>query len=110
MYESARIFLKVACNTQLRNFFAYPWVNLLGKVGEEIASTRHLIPWMFGVLGVPAVFTGFLVPICEAGVLLPQLPVAAAVRHLAIRKDVWLLGAMLSALCLFLMAIAALTL
>jgi len=38
---------------------------------------------------VPATFTGFLVPIREAGVLLPQLAVAAAVRRLAIRKGVW---------------------
>ena len=43
----------------------------------------------------------------EAGVLLPQLAVAAAVRKLAIRKGVWLLGAVLSALSLFGMAAAA---
>jgi len=40
-------------------------------------------------------------------VLLPQLAVAAAVRKLAIRKGVWLLGAVLSALSLFGMAAAA---
>ena len=34
-------------------------------------------PEIFGLLGVPATFTGFLVPIREAGVLLPQLIVAA---------------------------------
>jgi len=38
------------------------------------------------------------------------LAVAAAVRHLAIRKGVWLVGAVLSALSLFGMAAAALTL
>ncbi|MEJ2321188.1 MAG: MFS transporter, partial [Gammaproteobacteria bacterium] len=54
-------------------------------------------------------FTGFLVPIREAGVLVPQLMVAAAVRHLAVRKGVWLLGAALSAASLFGMAAAALT-
>ena len=52
-------------------------------------------------MGVPAAFTGFLVPIREAGVLLPQLAVAAAVRRLAIRKGVWILGTVLSALSLF---------
>ena len=56
---------------------------------------------------VPAAFTGFLVPIREGGVLLPQLAVAAAVRKLPIRKGVWLLGGLLTGLSLFGMAAAA---
>lgn len=111
--EDARVCKDIpeaACNDQPRNFFAYLWANLLGKVADEIASAKLVIPWMFGVLGVPVLYTGFLVPIREAGVLLPQLLVAAAVRHLPIRKGVWLLGAVLSAMSLFGMAVAALTL
>ncbi|MDZ8118527.1 MFS transporter [Pontiella agarivorans] len=96
-----------ACNDQPRNFFAYLTANLLGKVADEIGSAKLIIPWLFGMLGVPAVFTGFLVPIREGGVLLPQLVVAAAVRKLAIRKTVWVIGALFSALSLFGMAGAA---
>ena len=108
--EDARVCKDIpesACNDQPHNFFAYLVANLLGKVADEIASAKLVIPWLFGVLGVPAAFTGFLVPIREGGVLLPQLAVAAAVRRLAIRKGVWLLGAVLSALSLLGMAIAA---
>jgi hypothetical protein len=101
---------EAACQDQPRNFFAYLVANLLGKFADELASAKLVIPWLFGFLGVPAAFTGFLVPIREGGVLLPQLAVAAAVRHLPIRKGVWLLGAVLSALSLFGMAVAALTL
>ena len=101
---------KEACADQPQNYFAYLGANLLGKVADEIASAKLVIPWVFGALGVSAAFTGFLVPIREAGVLLPQLAVAAAVRRLAIRKGIWLLGAVLSALSLFGMALAALTL
>ncbi len=111
--EDARVCKDIpeaACNDQPRNFFAYLGANLLGKVADEIASAKLVIPWLFGVLGVPATFTGFLVPIREAGVLLPQLAVAAAVRRLAIRKGVWVLGAALSASSLFGMAAAALSL
>lgn len=111
--EDARVCKDIpdaACRDQPRNFFAYLWANLLGKVADEIASAKLVIPWLFGTLGVPAAFTGFLVPIREAGVLLPQLLVAAAVRNLAIRKGVWLLGALLSALSLMGMAAAAMTL
>lgn len=111
--EDARVCKDIpeaACHEQPRNFFAYLIANLFGKVADEIASAKLVIPWLFGILGVPAAFTGFLVPIREAGVLLPQLLVAAAVRHLAVRKGVWLLGAALSALSLFGMALAAITL
>ena len=108
--EDARVCKDIpdaACNDQPRNFFAYLVSNLLSKVADEIASAKLIIPWLFGALGVPAFFTGFLVPIREAGVLLPQLLVAAAVRHLPVRKYVWLLGAILSALSMFGMAWAA---
>jgi hypothetical protein len=111
--EDARVCKDIpeaACHDQPRNFFAYLVANLLGKVADEIASAKLVIPWLFGVLGVPAAFTGFLVPIREGGVLLPQLAVAAMVRRLAIRKGVWLLGAGLSTLSLFGMALAAITL
>lgn len=96
-----------ACNDQPSNFFIYLGANLLGKIADEIASAKLIIPWLFGLLGVPAALTGFLVPIREAGVLLPQLMVAAAVRHLPVRKGVWSIGAVLSGLSLLGMAWAA---
>ncbi|QSX32271.1 MFS transporter [Shewanella avicenniae] len=97
-----------ACDDQPRNFFAYLAANSLGKIADEIGSAKLLLPWLFGSLGVPALLIGFLVPIREAGVLIPQLMVAALVRRMPIRKYVWLVGAMLSALSLFGMAWAAL--
>lgn len=99
-----------ACNDQPRNFFAYLTANVLNKIADEIASAKLVLPWLLGVLGVPAAFTGFLVPIREAGVLLPQLLVAAYIRHVAVRKWVWVLGAGLSALALVAMGLTALSL
>jgi hypothetical protein len=55
---------------QPRNFFAYLGANLLGKVADELTSPKLVISWLFDALGVPAVFTGFLVPIREGGVRL----------------------------------------
>ena len=111
--EDARVCKDIpeaACNDQPHNFFAYLWANLLGKIADEISSAKLVIPWLFGLLGVPAAFTGFVVPIREAGVLLPQLAVAAAVRNLKIRKFVWVVGAVLSSLSLLGMAWAAVSL
>jgi MFS family permease len=108
--EDARVCKEIpaeACVEQPRNFFAYLVANLLNKISDELVSARLTLPWLFSILGVPAAFVGFLVPIREAGVLLPQLLVAAYVRALSKRKIVWLLGALLSAVMLFLMALTA---
>jgi hypothetical protein len=107
--EDARVCKDIpeaACNDQPRNFFAYLAANFLGKIADELASAKLILPWLLAVVGAPAAFTGFLVPIREAGVLIPQLIVAAAIRRLAIRKTVWLLGAALSGIALAGMAMA----
>jgi len=108
--EDARVCRDIpeaACRHQPRNFFAYLLANLLNKVADEITSAKLVLPWMLGALGAPVALTGFLVPIREAGVLLPQLAVAAAVRHRPRRKGVWLLGGALSGLALAGMAFVA---
>ena len=105
--EDARVCKDIpaeSCADQPRNFFAYLGANTVNKVADELSSAKLVLPWMLGALGAPAAFTGFLVPIREAGVLLPQMLVAAYVRRLRRRQPVWLLGGALSALALFGMA------
>ncbi len=107
--EDARVCKDIpdaACQHLPRNFFAYFVANFLTKIADELASARLVLPWLLGALSAPAAFVGFLVPIREAGVLLPQLAVAAYIRHLPKRKGVWMLGALLSALALACMALA----
>jgi len=111
--EDARVCKDIpdsACRHLPRNFFAYLVSNFLTKVADELASARLVLPWLLGAVGAPAGFVGFLVPIREAGVLLPQLLVAAYIRRLPRRKGVWLVGALLSALALVIMALASRTL
>lgn len=108
--EDARVCRDIpdeACSDQPINFFAYLLANLITKIADELASARLTLPWLFSLLGIPASFVAFLVPIREAGVLLPQLVVAAYIRSLKKRKIVWLAGAFLSAVTLFLMALTA---
>ncbi|GAB6069384.1 MFS transporter [Thiomicrorhabdus hydrogeniphila] len=111
--EDARVCKEIpeqSCQHQPRNFFGYLMANFLGKVADELASAKLILPWLMGALGAPGVLVGFLVPIRESGVLLPQLFVAAAVRHRPKRKWVWLLGAALSGMALLAMALTAITL
>lgn len=106
--EDARACIDIpesACRHQPRNFFAYLFANVLTKIADELSSARLVLPWLMGALGAPATFVGFLVPIREAGVLLPQLAVAAYIRRLEKRKIVWLAGALLSGLMLFLLVL-----
>ena len=108
--EDARVCKDIpdeACDDQPRNFFAYLCANFLNKISDELVSARLILPWLFSVLGIPVSFASFLVPVREAGVLFPQLFVAAYVRALGQRKVVWLIGAVLSALTLFFMAFVA---
>jgi hypothetical protein len=111
--EDARVCKDIpaeSCNDQPLNFFAYLAANLLTKVGDELASAKLILPWLLGSLAAPTLLIGLLVPIREAGVLLPQLVVAAVIRRLPRRKGVWIIGALLSATALGLMALAAATL
>ena len=108
--EDARVCKDIpdsACRHLPLNFFTYLFANFFSKVADELASARLVLPWLLGAVGAPSVFIGFLVPIREAGVLLPQLAVAAYIRRLPKRKGVWLLGAMLSAVALVCMALGA---
>lgn len=108
--EDARVCKEIpdsACRHQPRNFFAYLIANLLGKIGDELASAKLILPWLMGALGAPAALVGFLVPIRESGILLPQMLVAAQVRSKPKRKGVWLLGALLSGIALLAMALTA---
>lgn len=109
--EDARVCKDIpesACQHQPRNVIAYLIANTLSKIADELSSARLILPWLMSALGVPLVLVGFLVPIREAGVLIPQLLVAAYVRGRAYRKPVWLLGAAVSSLALLLIASAAL--
>ncbi len=93
--EDARVCKDIpesACQHQPRNFFAYLIANAFSKIADELSSARLILPWLMSALGVPLALVGFLVPIREAGVLIPQLLVAAYVRGRAYRKPVWLLS------------------
>jgi len=108
--EDARVCKDIpseSCDDQPRNFFVYLGANLLTKVADELCSAKLILPWLLGALGSPAFLVGLLVPIREAGVLIPQLAVAAYIRRLPLRKGVWIWGSLLSAAALAIMALAA---
>jgi hypothetical protein len=111
--EDARVCKDIpetACDAQPVNFFVHLVANTLSKIGDELASARLVLAWLLGVLGAPAAFAGFLVPIRESGSLMPQLFVAAAIRRQPVRKWFWVAGSIGQGIAVMLMAVVAMTL
>ncbi|MDV6317571.1 MFS transporter [Chromohalobacter sp. HP20-39] len=97
-----------ACHEQPGNFLRHLLASLGNKLADELSSARLVLPWLLGALGAPVWMVGFLVPIREAGALLPQVFVAGYIRLKAIRKGVWVTGGIVQALAALVMAIMAL--
>ncbi len=82
----------------------------LQKVGDLVVDAKTVLSWLLAAVGAPAVLTGLLVPIRESGSMLPQANLVPLVRRLAVRKWLWVAGALLQALATVAMALVAATL
>lgn len=99
-----------ACNEQPRNFLKH--VISLGatKTGDGLADPKLALSWLLTALGAPAGLIGLLVPVREAGSLLPQLVTAGLIRSLPQRKWVWAGGSLVQGVAVAGMGVAALRL
>ncbi|SHE37350.1 hypothetical protein SAMN02745148_00274 [Modicisalibacter ilicicola DSM 19980] len=97
-----------ACHEQPGNFFRHLLASLGNKLADELSSARLVLPWLLGAIGAPVWMVGLLVPIREAGALLPQVFIAGFIRHMPQRKWVWVVGGVLQSLCAALLAVLAL--
>lgn len=97
-----------ACQEQPRNFFLHLSASLGNKLADELSSARLVLPWLLGLIGAPLWMVGLLVPIREAGALLPQVFIAGFIRQKPERKWVWVLGGALQALAAALLSLLAL--
>ncbi|WP_311064909.1 MFS transporter [Halomonas sp. DWK9] len=97
-----------ACQEQPRNFFLHLFASLGNKLADELSSARLVLPWLLGIIGAPVWMIGLLVPIREAGALLPQLFVAGFIRLKPQRKWIWVAGALLQGIAAAGLALLAL--
>ena len=74
-----------------------------------LVDPKLVLSWLMTHLGAPAAMIGFLVPIREAGALLPQLFTAARIRAMARRKWAWAAAALGQGVGAAVIALAALT-
>ncbi|TVQ61532.1 MAG: MFS transporter [Phycisphaerales bacterium] len=98
-----------ACQEQPRNFTVHVASLTLTKAGDGLADPKLTLAWLLTALGAPAGMIGLLVPVREAGSLLPQLVTAGVLRKLPVRKWAWALGSVAQALALIGIAATAFT-
>lgn len=111
--EDARVCRDIseeACREQPGNFFRHILAFSSTKIGDSLASAKLVLPWLLSMLGAPAFMVGLVVPIREAGSLIPQLIVAGFIRPYPVRKWFWVGGSMGQGLAVLGMAITALLL
>ncbi|MCW4149574.1 MFS transporter [Halomonas sp. 18H] len=97
-----------ACREQPRNAVLHLVASVGNKLADELSSARLVLPWLLGVIGGPAWMVGMLVPIREAGALLPQLLFAGLIRQHRRRQWAWAIGSILQAGCAAALAVLAL--
>ncbi|KAB2809964.1 MFS transporter [Phaeocystidibacter luteus] len=90
-----------ACKEVPGNFSWIVANGSLTKLAEQLISPKVTLPWLFDFLMVPQSLLGLIVPIRDAGSLLPQLAVAGFIRSRAKRKWFWVGAAIVQALAMF---------
>lgn len=74
------------------NFLRHAVSLSMSKIADGLIDPKLVLSWLLTHLGASAVFVGLLVPIREAGALLPQLFTAPRVQAMPRRKWAWAAG------------------
>lgn len=95
-----------ACTNVPKNFTLNVLNGTASKLAEKIISPNLTLAWIMHFFGASSTIIGALVPIKDAGSLLPQLFVSGRIRSFAIRKYFWAVSALVQAVCWLAAAIA----
>lgn len=97
-----------ACRDQPKNFVKHVLSLSMTKTADKLIDPKLILSWLLPTLGAPTFFVGLLVPIREAGALLPQLFTSGYISTLPRRKWAWVTGSFLQGFCATGIAIVAL--
>jgi len=91
----------------MQNFNLHVIALSMNKLADGLLNPKLVLAWLLTTLGAGSVWVGLLVPVREAGALLPQLFIAEPVRRMTIRKWAWVVGGILQGLAALGIAAAA---
>ncbi|MBD3653854.1 MFS transporter [Kangiella sp.] len=97
-----------ACRHQPKNVVTHVISLTSTKVADGLIDPKLILSWLMSALGASSFMIGLLVPIREAGALLPQLFTAGALRQMPQRKWAWAAGSFVQGACAAGMALSAL--
>ena len=80
------------------------------KIADGLIDPKLVLAWVMGAIGAPGFLIGALVPVREAGALLPQIALAREIQRRPVRKYFWAAGSALQGASVIGIAAAALTL
>ncbi|GAB3692175.1 MFS transporter [Corynebacterium nasicanis] len=86
------------------------WSNGLQGIGDQVVAAKTVLPWLLQAAGAPGFFVALLVPVREAGSMLPQAALTPWVTTHRSRKRIWVIGSLGQALAAALIGVAALLL
>ena len=101
---------ETACREQPGSFLRHVGALSLTKAADGLVDPKLVLSWLMAALGAPAALIGLLVPIREAGALLPQLFTAARIRAMSRRKWAWAGASAVQGMAVLAMAAVALVL
>lgn len=84
-----------ACQEVPNNFVLLLVAQLMTKFADVISSTKTVLPWIVSSIGAPAFLAGLLVPIREAGSLIPQVLIGGVISLHPIRKWFFVAGSLI---------------
>ena len=87
-----------ACTNVPKNFSLNIANGTLTKLAEKIISPNLTLAWIMHFFGATSIMIGALVPLKDAGSLLPQLVVSGKIRSFAVRKYFWAVSGLVQAL------------
>lgn len=95
-------------DTQTHNQRVHTHSLSLTRFGDGLVDPKLVLSWLLTTVGAGAFWVGLLVPVREAGALLPQLFTAARLRKVAVRKWWWIYGSVVQGMMVFCMALSGL--
>lgn len=95
---------------EARNGIIHVAALTLTKTADALIDPKLVLSWLMSALGAPGAMIGALVPLREAGALLPQLALARMVEASPQRKRIWAAAAALQGMAALGIALAALML
>lgn len=92
---------------EARRFGVHLFSLMMTKVADGLIDPKLVLTWLLNALGAPGYMIGALVPVREAGALLPQLGLARWIQSCRRRKGFWVGGSALQGLAALGIAAAA---